>query len=179
MGNDDIDLKRLDELATRVPGLVNKEDESGRNALFHAIAAGNTRLVSWLMAHKDYVTPKHAAQFLDALMDEKLFYTDDFGAALECFLQAQPAAVKEELRAHFGRKPPMMNGLAAMLQRCGLAAPTVKATEDTPTVVRPKPTRPGTEASVDATKSLEEHRQAAKQEMLTPNSPWAPAIKAA
>ena len=88
-------------------------------------------------------------------MDETLLYTDDFGAALGCFLQAQPAAVKEELRAHFGRKPPMMNGLAAMLQRCGLAARTVVSAKDTLTVVRQKPTKLGAEVNVDATKSVE------------------------
>jgi 2-methylcitrate dehydratase PrpD len=76
---------------------VNKDDESGRNALFHAIAAGNEKVVAWIIAHEAYVAPAQTAQFLELLMDEVLLYSPAFGAALKCFLERQTAAVKEAL----------------------------------------------------------------------------------
>lgn len=113
----DIDLKRLQDLTRSQPDLVNKADESGRNALFHAIAAGNEKVVAWIIAHEAYVAPAQTAQFLELLMDEVLLYSPAFGAALKCFLERQTAAVKEALGSHFARKPPIMKGVQDILAK--------------------------------------------------------------
>ena len=115
-----IDLKQLQDLARSQPGLVNKADESGRNALFHAIAAGNDKVVAWLIAHEAHVMPTQTARFLELLMDEVLLYSPAFGTALRGFLGAQSAAVKEELHAHFVRNPPVMKGVENILAEHGL-----------------------------------------------------------
>jgi TPR repeat protein len=115
-----IDLKRLQDLARSQPGLVNKADESDRNALFHAIAAGNEKVLAWIIAHEAHVMPTHPAQFVELLMDEVLLYSPAFGTALRRFLGAQTAAVKEALRTHFARKPPIMKGVEDILAELGL-----------------------------------------------------------
>lgn len=113
----DIDLKRLQDLARSQPDLVNKADESGRNALFHAIAAGNEKVVAWIIAHEAYVAPAQTAQFVELLMEEVILYSPAFGIALKCFLERQTAAVKEALGSHFARKPPIIKGVQDILAK--------------------------------------------------------------
>ena len=119
-----IDLKRLQELARSQPGLVSQNDASGRNALFHALAAGNEKVVAWLMAQKSYVAPKDVAQFLTLLIEEVLLFSPALGAALKYFLAQQTVALREDLRSHFEMNPPIMKGMADILAP-GSAAPSI------------------------------------------------------
>jgi TPR repeat protein len=125
-----IDLKKLQDLARSQPGLLNKDDESGRNALFYAIAAGNEKVVAWIIAHAAYVAPAQTAQFVELLMEEVILYSTAFGAALKCFLERQTAAVKAALGSHFARNPPNMKGVQDLLAKLVPIKPTQVAAND-------------------------------------------------
>jgi hypothetical protein len=121
MGKGGMALGRVKELARMQLDLVNKYDASGRNALSHAIAGGKVDAVTWLMAHECYVAPASAARFLDEVTAQVDLYSASFGAALGRFLARQSTAVKEELRRHFARNPPLMQGIVTILAECGLS----------------------------------------------------------
>lgn len=126
-GKGGIALDRVKQLARSQPALVNRNDDSGRNALFHAIAGGKADAVTWLMAHECYVAPASAAQFLDKVMAQVDLYSTAFGAALGRFLAQQSEEVNEQLHGHFARNPPPMQGMAIILAKRGLR-PAVLAT---------------------------------------------------
>ena len=158
-----IDLKRLKELAHNQPSLVNKNDESGRNALFHAIAAGNEKVVAWLIAHEALVMPTQTARFLELLMEEVLLYSPAFGTALRRFLEAQSVAVKEELHAHLVRNPPVMKGVEDLLVEHGLILSKHTAADDRPGVERLKQLKPDQVSRAEKQEKFQRMRKSAEQ----------------
>jgi TPR repeat protein len=158
-----IKLNRLQDLACSQPDLVNKCDESGRNALFHAIAAGNEKVVAWIIAHEAYVSPAQTAQFVELLMEEVILYSPAFGAALRRFLGAQSAAVKEELHAHFARKPPVMKGVEDILVEYGLIGLKQVAADGRAIVERLKQLKPDQANRAEGLELFRQLRKSAEQ----------------